>query len=501
MRIGDGPDRKGGFGFERVKPQARDRELDRRRERERLRVAGLVLDGRELLREHARTREGGPPNAESLAKYAKDVRRMARRRLLPERMAGCKATFYRLRAAALALAAERAGDALNRMEAMAKAGGFRLEDGPKGEPPSGWREAADSLSAAVETMRRYPPGEAETFVRDGRRCLWEPALVHPSMLGLVGRSTDVERVQEALPQGWRETVWREAFRSGTSFLDAIAVGLATGCRPHELRKGVSVLSGKDGMRICVRGAKTNRGHGLRLRSLPVEDFSLPWMSWLRDAAMQRGSPSLGEVRRLDVTAPSRNGYADAFAAAADRCGFWKAGVWDAAEGRRDAVAVSLATSLPPGRLGPVSHVRSDAVGFTVLPAKGDPFRVATPSEPWEIHLKDAAVKAGGLLRVAFGNPAEWGKEMKRLKRESPLGRVSPYNARHAISAILKSELSAMSPEERRDGVRRALGHASGETSGGYGRAGAAKGRSGLGPAKGASRSPGRSSAPSRGMGF
>lgn len=457
---------------------------------------GLLAEGRRWLDEYDGTRSANPPSEKTLAEYRKAVRRMSERRLLPERAAGTKRSFYFLRAAVLARAAIRLRELLPKMEAASRGE-------PTEEARRVWAKSMETLQSAVGTMRRYPPGEAGYFIKDGRKCAWHPSMTHASVRKR-SRSTDVEAVQAALPKGWMETLWQVVSKSGTKYLDAIAVELASGCRRQELLLGVRVATDGHRLRIMVRGAKTNRGHGRRLRVIAIDRPSLPWHAHLIQAAMQDGV-RVGSVRKLDVGIGNVSTYTGVFANLADRCGFWKPFLWTAArtesQSVRDALSVLLATGWTPEKISRGGVVEAVGDGFVVRPlrGRGTSHAVAAPIQPWETHLAKMAAKGPVEVRVkdANGFPAK----VKALKAATPVSSITPYVARHGVSASRKLETrltpeqaASLTPDERdayersrRAEIARTLGHASLRTQGGYGSPWASKGSTGITAARGVAR--------------
>lgn len=92
-------------------------------------------------------------------------------------------------------------------------------------------------------------------------------------------------------------------------------------------------------------------------------------------------------------------------------------------------------------------------------------------------------------------------KVKALKAATPVSSITPYVARHGVSASRKLETrltpdqtASLTPDEReayerarREEVARTLGHASLKTQGGYGSPWASKGSTGITAARGVAR--------------
>lgn len=456
----------------------------------------LADEGRRWLDEYDRTRSGNGPSDKTLAEYGKAVRRMHEKRLHPETMAGTKRSFYYLRAAVLALASIRLRKVLPKLEAASK--GMATD-----EAKAAWAKSVSALRGAIEAMRRYPPGESGFFVEDGRKCPWDPSMTHVSVRRR-SRSTDVEATQAALPKGWTETLWQVVSKSGTKYLDAIAVELATGCRREELLMGVRIATDGTRLRIMIRGAKTNRNHGRRLRVVSIDHPVHPWHSHLIETAMREGVPA-GNIRKLDVGIGNVSTYTGIFSSLADRCGFWRPFLWTAARTEpqplRNALAVLMATGWTPEKVAGGVMIEAAGDGVVVRPLIGRRSSrvVSAPVEPWEVHLAKLAAKGPAEVKVKDAN--NFPAKVKALKAATPVSSITPYVARHAVSASRKLETrltpeqtTSMTPAEReayerarREEVARTLGHASTKTQGRYGAPWASKGSTGITAARGATR--------------
>lgn len=75
------------------------------------------------------------------------------------------------------------------------------------------------------------------------------------------------RTLRNLPDSWREMI----FDASTPKLkQSVAVLALTGCRPDELKKGISVSESELGIIFTIHGSKTNDGHGQQERTLTIE---------------------------------------------------------------------------------------------------------------------------------------------------------------------------------------------------------------------------------------
>lgn len=456
----------------------------------------LAAEGQRWLHEYDRTRSGGAPSPKTVEEYGKALKRMLDRGLRPESMAGTKASFYYLRAAVLFHSAKRLRETLPKLDAAAKGT-------PTDEATAAWNRLVSAVRGAVEAMRRYPPGEPEVFVVDGRRCPWDPSMTDESIRQR-SRSNDVEAVQAALPKGWMETLWRTVTDSRTKYLDAIAVELSTGCRRQELLMGVRVATDGKRLRIMVRGAKTNSGHGRKLRVAAIDRPVHSWHDHLIDQALSEGVPK-GNIHVLEVQVGNVNTYTGVFSSLADKCGFWRLPVWTAARTEpqpfRDALAAMLATGWSAEKVaaGVAVEPAGDGVVIRPLKGRGRSHVVAAPIEPWEANL--AKLAAEGTVEITVPDANGFPTKVRKLKAASPVASITPYVVRHAISAARKAEtrlppdrLAAMTAAERdayekrrREEVARTLGHASTRTQSGYGAPWHSKGSTGITATRGTAR--------------
>lgn len=456
----------------------------------------LAEEGRRWLREYNRTRSGSEPSDRTVEEYGKALRRMHDKRLRPETMAGTKRSFYYLRAAVLAYAAIRLRKVLPKLDTASK-------ETPTEDAKAAWAKSVFILRVAVNTMRRYPPGESGYFVEDGRRCPWDPSMTDESVRSR-SRSNDVEAVQAALPDGWMETLWRVVSTSRTKYLEAIAIELASGCRRQELLLGVRVATDGVRLRLMVRGAKTNRGHGRRLRVFAIDHAVHPWHDHLIRTAVAEGSQK-GGVHVLDVQIGNVKTYTSAFSSLADKCRFWMPYLWTVASTEpqpvRAALAVLLATGWTPEKVskGAVVEAVGDGIVVKSLRGRGASHMVAAPIQPWETYLAELAAMGGAEVRARDADA--FTAKVKALKAATPVASITPYVSRHAVSASRKletrlspQEVVSMTPAERdayesrrREEVARTLGHASVKTQGRYGAPWASKGSTGISATRGAAR--------------
>ena len=72
-----------------------------------------------------------------------------------------------------------------------------------------------------------------------------------------------------LPADWLERLWNVAINRRFRHLDALAVLIATGCRPAEVCYGAAVRHGDDGIEIALAGAKATVDHGQPWRLVTV----------------------------------------------------------------------------------------------------------------------------------------------------------------------------------------------------------------------------------------
>lgn len=119
-----------------------------------------------------------------------------------------------------------------------------------------------------------------------------------------------------LPADWMGSLWREAVDREAPHLDALAVVLATGCRPAEVCAGVSACRVEGGIEIAILSAKTTAFSGQPWRRLTVAlDHNGPvaHLARLTDAAPD------GMARVRAECSPGS--FSMCVAATADNCGF------------------------------------------------------------------------------------------------------------------------------------------------------------------------------------
>lgn len=507
------------------------------------------------LRDYDRTRRGHGPSAASMDAYRADVARLRKLGLLPEQAAGTKKTYYRYRAALLAVSAERARSTLDSMAAMAARHGYAfnvdtnvdkldansartfnvdtnvgsnvdmlspisLRDIPA-EDAEAWSGYRGFLETCGRAFDRYPPGEAETIVLNDGRCLWTPELVAPSRKARLGRSNDVERKQAMLPDGWMHGFWSAVERSQTEYRDAFAVTQSVGLRPEELQKGVLVTTDGRGLRFEILGAKTNRDHGFDRRVTEIAEAIHPWHRHLVARALADGFGA-GQTRSLPVAVRSKNAYSQVYAYFMRQAGFWAEPFWRNAsaslkgeELSRVASGMMLGPDHRPGTVAGGLRVTLDpdtktlrlrTVGGRLLVEAG-----ADDEQPWVRHLVRECQQSGGdigngvmAIEIPTVPATDWKRGWGEIAKRTDLWSCTAYVARHAVIASLKAELAGrddLTPEERKVMIGEAVGQRSVRTQGGYGRASAAKGSVGITSAAGMKNGVTRSaSAPTRSSG-
>lgn len=457
------------------------------------------------LRDYDRTRRGHGPSAASMDAYRADVARLRKLGLLPEQAAGTKKTYYRYRAALLAVSAERARSTLDSMAAMAARHGYAFnvdinvdkqdataardlnvdnEQAPPAHNPnvdnnvgtnvdmlspiplrdipaenaevwSGYRDLLDKCGRAFD---RYPPGEAETIVMNDGRCLWTPELVAPSRKARLGRSNDVERKQAMLPDGWMHGFWAAVERSQTEYRDAFAVTQSVGLRPEELKKGVLVTTDGRGLRFEILGAKTNRDHGFDRRVTEIAEAIHPWHRHLVARALADGFGA-GQTRSLPVAVRSKNAYSQVYAYFMRQAGFWAEPFWRNASASLKGEELSRVAS--GMMLGPDHRPGTVAGGLRVtLDPDTETLRLRTVGgrllaearadgeQPWVRHLVRECHQSGGdigngvmAIEIAAVPAADWKRGWGEIAKRTDLWSCTAYVARHAVIASLKAELA------------------------------------------------------------
>ena len=93
-----------------------------------------------------------------------------------------------------------------------------------------------------------------------------------------GRPTKAEQPKRSkrfgvreMPDGWMDSLWQQAVVLESRHLDALAVTLATGCRPAEIVHGVVLRRVDGGLEVMIAGAKVSASAGQPWRKLTIGD--------------------------------------------------------------------------------------------------------------------------------------------------------------------------------------------------------------------------------------
>lgn len=154
------------------------------------------------------------------------------------------------------------------------------------------RDRRISAAEALARLRSWVP-EAEACrpapprAADGLRRGAAPSRPRPS------RSKRARL--KMLPPDWMSRLWLTAVGREARHLDALAVLLATGCRPAEVCSGVAVRQGSGGVEICIAGAKVRKD----------ESVGQPWRRLT--VALDAAGP-VAHLAALAVAAPGGVAY-------------------------------------------------------------------------------------------------------------------------------------------------------------------------------------------------
>ena len=166
-------------------------------------------------------------DARSWTQYERMVRVYAASGLLPGERNEPPASFYKARAALIAVS-------------------LRTID----RWMSGAQTRFHALRGAVETLELYPPKAQDCPpVQTKGKPAWTRRLPAHS------KAHEAAALEKAFPD-WRPRLFASAWRLGRC-VDAIAVCLSVGVRPHELAKGVRVRLDRPGLVIKFAGGKVN----------------------------------------------------------------------------------------------------------------------------------------------------------------------------------------------------------------------------------------------------
>jgi len=128
---------------------------------------------------------------------------------------------------------------------------------------------------------------------------------------------DKRALTARLPSNWRQTIWRALSVDNTRLLSAVAVLQLTGCRPEELKAGVTVAymhndpTHGEVLALTIKGAKVSeipdRNGNLHQRGQPertiIVSLSSEQASHLADRIMDNGGKALTvEYHRKGISA-------------------------------------------------------------------------------------------------------------------------------------------------------------------------------------------------------
>lgn len=214
------------------------------------------------------------PSAATMQQYKSAVKRIHQSDQLPEEYAQTKKGFYFYRAAMIACTLACLADEMKIIGQLQK----------KGDPA--WLTQIQGLSGWLNFLRLYPPDQKKLHLECGIESKWQAE-------GKAPRSNSKRRGLGRLPIDWCAVFW-ESFPASSPYRLALAVLIASGCRPSELAQGVVVkIDGDGNLLIAIRGSKTHEGkYGQEFRELTIVPESEEARFLLKSVEVAQGTLSV-----------------------------------------------------------------------------------------------------------------------------------------------------------------------------------------------------------------
>ncbi|WP_172202819.1 hypothetical protein [Niveibacterium sp. COAC-50] len=212
------------------------------------------------------------PGQRTTELYLKLWTRICKAGGLPQKLSTVRSKryFYQLRAAAIYVCVNRMLELLTRLMGV----NF-------GMPAETVERIASELLAEVDVLKALEPDYLRTRYKHKTGSLWKRHVAKNKTSPSPGRSKRKSIVGLTYDDLLR--LWE--LSSGSLYRDALAVSLATGCRPREIALGVGV-NGGGGARLMIQilGAKLTDRTGARMRRLGYHGDETPWLTHLTELA-------------------------------------------------------------------------------------------------------------------------------------------------------------------------------------------------------------------------
>lgn len=194
----------------------------------------------------------------TLAQYKAAFARMERQGLTPEKIAGTARSYYFYRAALVHDAASKIRETLTVTDRAVKQG--RLDE---------WEQGVHRLEKLSRELDRYKPDPNGKHLEQRTISHWAVEAEKRELAGQTIHSNTKRTRLRGLPDDWRDQMFANAKTS--KYRDAIAVLAATGARPAELEKGITVsLTNENTLTFTIIGVKTHTGkYGQEIRKLDI----------------------------------------------------------------------------------------------------------------------------------------------------------------------------------------------------------------------------------------
>ena len=194
----------------------------------------------------------------TVAQYKAAFARMERQGLTPEKISGTGRSFFFYRAALVHHVASQIRETLAVTDRAAKQG--RLDE---------WEHGVNRLEQLSRGLDRYKPDPDGKHLDQRVISHWAVEVEKRERAGQTIHSHSKRTRLRGLPDDWRNQMFENAKRS--KYLDAIAVLAATGARPAELEKGITVnLTRENTLTFTIIGVKTHNGkYGQEIRKLEI----------------------------------------------------------------------------------------------------------------------------------------------------------------------------------------------------------------------------------------
>lgn len=184
----------------------------------------------------------------TISQYSSAFARMSLRQATPEEMANTSKSFYYYRAAWV-----------HHFSAEIRASLSAADKAQRAGDSAGWEKWIDGLSKLIHELERYRPDPEKQNLAKGRIGAWAVETERRLSQGIKQQSHSKRQRLRGLPDDWRSCMF-SGLAAGSKYRDIVAVLSATGARPEEFVKGITVTpAGEDRLHFHIHGAKTSGG--------------------------------------------------------------------------------------------------------------------------------------------------------------------------------------------------------------------------------------------------